>query len=126
MIKSSGKKLLPKKLVSVNLLTMRLIICGLLFVFFSMLLEDALFAHAGAADLSPCQQEQDLGEFHHGPFPPDSSHHRDVTHFGHCSFLLISPLSDSLFVILPGVSATPYVFSLKVRFVEPFIRPPIS
>ncbi len=105
---------------------MKLIVGALLFVFFSMFVEDALFAHAGAADLSPCQQEQDLGESHHGPLPLDSSHHRDVMHFGHCSFLLITPFVDTLLTILPEPSATPYVFSLKIRFVEPSMRPPIS
>ena len=91
-----------------------------------MLVEDALFAHAGAEDLSPCQQENNIqGSHHEDSNSSNSEPHRDICHFGHCSFLLIEPLNEATLPVLPEATFAPYVFSLAIRSVEPSIRPPI-
>lgn len=104
---------------------MKFVVGSLLFVFFSMFMEDALFAHAGAEDLSPCHQETSFSKAQHEKHNSDSEPHRDICHFGHCSFLLIEPLAKTPTVSLPQTSYAPYVFSLKARWLEPSLRPPI-
>ena len=97
----------------------------ILFVFFSMFMEDALYAHAGAADLSPSQRASQLDNTHDLPPSDHDLPERDITHFGHCSFLLVEPLYDFLkLVIFPRVK-TPYRFSHATLFLEKRIRPPI-
>ena len=105
---------------------MKIVIGSLLFVFFSMIAEDALFAHAGAEDLTSCYREHCLSDSEPDNDPTNSSAHRDICHFGHCSFLLIEPLQANEFIVLPKVSFTPYLFSFTGRWLEPSIRPPIT
>jgi hypothetical protein len=105
---------------------MKLMTSLLLFVFFSLFVEDALFAHAGAEDLSPCHQENHFSETQHKSSSPSEPPHRNVCHFGHCSFLLVAPIQETQLEFLPKVSLTPYVFSLAICSLEPSKRPPIA
>ncbi len=89
-----------------------------------MLAEDALFAHAGAEDLNTCQQDVHPAESHSEDDPAQSSH-RDISHFGHCSFLMIEPVQSTTFAHLPNIYLTPYRFTFAHRSLEPFARPPI-
>lgn len=122
-----GNKHLLKRQVSGKLLSMKLVIGSLLFVFFSMLAEDALFAHAGAEDLSPCAQDNHMqNPQNHENDSSNSVPHRDICHFGHCSFLLTEPLLEAPLTSIPKISFTPYVFSFAARWLEPSFRPPIA
>lgn len=94
-----------------------------------MILEDCLYGHAAAEDVSVPALMHFLAEDHqHSPVPGacESSNARSASHFGHCSFLLIDThfTSEVSTTIIPVISF--YFFSLKLGQQPSLLRPPIA
>lgn len=100
----------------------------ILFVLFALLAEDAISAHATAQDSSATMVSL-FSEGYHRHTPQqncESSSHRDSSHFGHCSFLLLTPLAATTEHILFVQKFTGYFFSLKTNTTSSLLRPPIK
>lgn len=107
---------------------MRLLSSLVLFVLLTLLAEDTISAHATAQDCTAIEFSQLFDPQHDSSFPQncDSCHHRDSAHFGHCSFLLISPLLGHTVSFDSHIHFSQYSFSLKINDASTFLRPPIQ
>lgn len=94
-----------------------------------MIVEDCLYAHAAAEDISTPALMHFLAEDHqHSPASGacDPSHTRSASHFGHCSFLLIEPsITPEVLITIP-IFHSNYFFSLKLGQQQILLRPPIA
>jgi hypothetical protein len=95
----------------------------------SMILEDCLYGHAAAEDVSTPALMHFLAEDHqHSPASGacESTNTRSASHFGHCSFLLIDPSFSSEVATPTAPVVSKYFFSLKLGQQTSLLRPPIS
>lgn len=94
-----------------------------------MIAEDTYAAHASSADTTSIEWS-DLFHDHHSQnnstAPCDAGSHRDSSHFGHCSFLLIHPMTSHHAQFLLTAHQTLYFFSLKMGDPQLFLKPPIK
>lgn len=100
----------------------------ILFVLFALVAEDAVSAHATAQDNSATLVSL-FSDIHHDHTPVqncESTSHRDSSHFGHCSFLLLTPLAETLECSILVQKSTWYFFSLKTNKASSLLRPPIK